>query len=73
MTNRATATLDTSQVEGTWIGVVLSGIDVLDQWGAAEWSSRYVAIGSAIILGVILVTFKKKLGVEWYSLIHPKP
>lgn len=71
MTKRPAATLDSSLVEGGLDGFFLSGFEWLDQnYGAAEWSLRQVAVVSAIVLGFTRVALKSKGGVDWYSFIH---
>jgi hypothetical protein len=64
------ATLDLTLVEGTWSGTVLSWISVLDDWGAATWNLRHVAIATALTLGLIRKAMHKNHGVDWYAFVH---
>lgn len=42
----------------------------MDDFGAATWNLRYVAVVTAIILGLIRKTMYKYRGVDWYSFVH---
>eukprot|EP00934_Nitzschia_sp_Nitz4_P008546 Nitzschia sp. Nitz4//scaffold67_size101165//74513//75538//NITZ4_004536-RA/size101165-augustus-gene-0.15-mRNA-1//1//CDS//3329556495//8536//frame0 len=66
-----TATLNLTQVEGTWSESILGFVDTLDQQlGANQWSERQVAIVTIIFLGFIRVTAAHTFNVNWYSMIH---
>lgn len=68
---RPVAVLNTSAVHGTVGGIILSFVGFLDSnLGSADWEPRQVAIATAVILGVIRVTFADTYGVTWYSFIH---
>lgn len=58
-------------VEGTVSHVFISSIRAFDDvTGAPEWSTRHVAVVSAIILGGVQMVMKQKFGVNWYSFLH---
>jgi len=41
-----------------------------DTLGLADYTSRQIAIITAVILGILLITLHEKGGIRWYSLIH---
>ena len=49
---------------------LLSWISVLDSLGAWEWNLRFFSIAWFLFFAAIRLIFGKKLGVEWYAVIH---
>lgn len=72
--HRPTAILDEAavqQLQGTISGFILDCVEYMDtQWGAAEWTTRQVAVGTVIVLGMIRAMCHEAYGVNWYSLVH---
>ena len=55
----------------TMMRMVVDSIQWLDgTLGLASYSTRQIAIITALILGVILATLHEKGGIRWHSLIH---
>mmetsp|Transcript_38549 Transcript_38549/g.93245 ORF Transcript_38549/g.93245 Transcript_38549/m.93245 type:complete len:285 (-) Transcript_38549:55-909(-) len=68
---RPVATLDLSQVEGTWQGVLLNGILWMDNTlGADQWTTRQIAFVSILLIGVMQFCIGNWKGVKWFSFIH---
>ena len=64
-------TLNTEAIKGSASYYIIATMHTFDDvTGAPEWSSRHVAIVSAILLGGIRMVMKQKFGVNWYSLVH---
>jgi hypothetical protein len=71
MSFRPTATFDSTVVEGTLSGYILSFVEYIDtNFGATEWSGRQVALATVLVLGVLRATCKEAYGVSWYTLAH---
>ena len=69
---RPSPLLDTSLVEeGSFSAGILRLVQFMDeQWGAAEWGTRQVGIGTVMVLGIIRFTWKDAYGVTWYQFVH---
>lgn len=69
--HRPVISLDPSRVEGSWKESLVYGIHWIDDsFGAHEWGTRHVAVGSVIAIGVIKLLTGEWKGVRWYSLSH---
>lgn len=68
---RATATFDPSIMEGTWSYYGLAVAEFFDtNLGAAEWSTRHVAVVTALVLALIRLTLRDAYNINWYAFIH---
>jgi len=70
---RPSPLLDASLVEeGSIVSAgILRLVQFMDeQWGAAEWGTRQVGVGTVVVLGIIRFTWKDAYGVTWYQFVH---
>lgn len=69
--HRPAATLDISQVEGTWKGALLNVILWMDDTlGADQWTTRQIAVVSILAIALVQFTIGEWKGVKWFSFIH---
>ncbi|CAJ1928265.1 unnamed protein product [Cylindrotheca closterium] len=68
---RPLATLDVSQVEGTWQGSLVNAILWMDDTlGADQWTTRQIAVVSILSIGVVQFTIGDWKKVKWFSFWH---